>query len=97
MCKNFKVMTQTKKLLNTWKKGKERKTERMTNKLINVICLHHNLKGPDSNLEFSVPQNIAIQKSWSPAPPFFLPTPVSVLYLKEPHKYAYGYPCSTSK
>lgn len=25
------------------------------------------------------------------------PTSVSVLYLKEPRKYAYGFPCSTSE
>lgn len=43
MCKKFKVIKQAKKLLNTWKERKERKTERKTNKLINIIYLHYNL------------------------------------------------------
>lgn len=92
MYKTFKVIKQAKKLLNMWKEGKERKTERKTNKLINIIYLHYNLKCPGSNLEFSVPQNMAVPESWSPAP-----TSVSVLHLMGSHRYAYRHPCSTSK
>lgn len=38
----------------------EKEDKRDANKLINRICLHYNLDGPGSNLEFAVPQNIAL-------------------------------------